>query len=43
MAVTTSPLDIEACRHAFQIILRIPPLHSHSQVLQIAPQALRIT
>jgi len=43
MAVTTSPLDVDGCRPAFQIILRIPPLHSHSQVLQIAAQALRIT
>lgn len=43
MAVTTSPLDVDGGRPTFQIILRIPALHSHSQVLQIAPQALRIT
>ncbi len=43
MSVTTSPLDLDGCLQGFQIILRIPPLHSHSQVLQIAPQALRIT
>jgi len=42
MAVTTSPLDVDGCRPAFLIILSIPPLHPHSQVLQIAPQALRI-
>jgi len=43
MAVTTSSPDVDGCRPAFQIILRIPALHSHSQMLQIAPQALRIT